>query len=306
MNADPTRSAFLKAGAVTLGALLMPSRSSGGATLERRIPRTGEAIPAIGLGTWQVFDVAGDLAGMAQAKETLKVFAELGGRAVDSSPMYGSSESVTGQLAVELGVRPKLFVATKVWTSGRQAGIRQMEDSMKKLRVDRLDLMQVHNLVDADTHLATLRDWKASGRVRYTGVTHYHSGAHVDLEKYVKRGDIDFIQVNYSIAEPEADRRLLRAAADSGIAVIVNRPFAEGALFRQVRGRPLPDWAKDFGCDSWAQLFLRWILAQAAVTCVIPATRSQAHMADNLGAASGPLPDEAARRKICAYFKRDA
>ena len=283
----------------------MPSRSIGGATLERRIPRTGESIPAIGLGTWQVFDVAGDAAGMAQAKETLKVFVELGGRVVDSSPMYGSSESVTGQLAAELGVRPKLFVATKVWTSGRQAGVRQMEDSMKKLRVERLDLMQVHNLVDADTHLATLRDWKASGRIRYAGITHYHSGAHADLEKYLKRGDIDFIQVNYSIAEPEAERRLLRAAADSGTAVIVNRPFAEGAMFRQVRGRPLPDWAKDAGCDSWAQLFLKWILAQPAVTCVIPATRNPAHMADNLGAASGLLPDEVARRKMSAYFKRE-
>jgi diketogulonate reductase-like aldo/keto reductase len=193
-----------------------------------------------------------------------------------------------------------------VWTSGEQAGIHQMEDSMKKLRIERLDLMQVHNLVDADTHLATLRDWKASGRVRYAGVTHYHAGAHAELEKYVKRGNIDFIQVNYSIAEPEAERRLLRAAADSGTAVMVNRPFAEGAIFSQVRGRPLPDWAKEIGCNSWAQFFLKWILAQPAVTSVIPATRNPAHMADNLGAASGPLPDEATRRKMSAYFKRDA
>jgi diketogulonate reductase-like aldo/keto reductase len=301
-----TRRAFLKAGAVTLGALLMTSRSGEGAALERRIPKTGELIPAIGLGTWQVFDVVGDAAGMAQAKETLKVFVERGGRAVDSSPMYGSSESVTGQLAVELGARARLFVATKVWTSGRQAGIRQMEDSMKKLRVERLDLMQVHNLVDADTHLATLHDWKASGRVRYAGVTHYHAGAHADLENFVKRGDVDFIQVNYSLAEPEADRRLLRAAADHATAVMVNRPFAEGAMFRQVKSRPLPDWAKELGCDSWAQFFLKWILAQPAVTCVIPATRNPAHMADNLGAASGPLPDEAMRRKMAAYFKKDA
>ena len=281
----------------------MPANARGGAIVERRIPKTGEAIPAIGLGTWQVFDVAGNAAEMAQAKETLKVFIELGGRVVDSSPMYGSSESVTGQLASELGVRAKLFVATKVWTSGKQAGIRQMEDSMKKLRVERLDLMQVHNLQDTDTHLATLRDWKATGRVRYVGVTHYHSGAHADLERFVKRGDIDFIQVNYSLAEPEANRRLLQAATDSRIAVIVNRPFAEGAMFRQVKGKPLPDWAKDIGCASWAQFFLKWILANPAVTCAIPATRNPAHMADNMGAASGPLPDEATRRKMSAYFK---
>jgi len=282
--------------------MLMPAHARGAAMIERRIPKTGESIPAIGLGTWQVFDVAGNAAEMAQAKETLKVFVELGGRAIDSSPMYGSSESVTGQLATELGVRAKLFVATKVWTTGRQAGIRQMEDSMKKLRVERLDLMQVHNLQDTDTHLATLRDWKAAGRVRYVGITHYHSGAHADLERFVKRGDIDFIQVNYSIAEPEADRRLLRAAADNRVAVIVNRPFVAGEMFRQVKGKPLPDWAKEIGCTSWAQFFLKWILAHPAVTCAIPATRNPAHLTDDLGAASGPLPDEAMRRKMSAYF----
>jgi len=280
----------------------MPRESSAGGVIERRIPKTGESLPAIGLGTWQVFDVAGDAARMAQARDTLKGFVELGGRVVDSSPMYGSSEAVTGQLASELGARPKLFVATKVWTTGRQAGIRQMEDSMRTLRVERLDLMQVHNLVDADTHLATLSAWKASGRVRYAGVTHYHAGAHADLERLIKRGDIDFVQVNYSLAEPEAERRLLRAAADSSTAVIVNRPFAEGAMFRRVKGKPVPEWAKDIGCASWAQFFLKWILAQPAVTCVIPATRNPAHVADNVNAASGPPPDEAMRRKMSAYF----
>jgi diketogulonate reductase-like aldo/keto reductase len=299
---DATRRAFLKTGAVALGAMLMPGESSGDGVLERRIPKTGESVPAVGLGTWQVFDVAGDAAEMAQARDTLKAFVGLGGRVVDSSPMYGSSESVTGQLASELGVRAKLFVATKVWTSGRQAGIRQMEDSMRKLRVERLDLMQVHNLVDADTHLATLSDWKASGRVRYAGVTHYHAGAHAELERFLKRGDVDFVQVNYSLAEPEAERRLLRAAADSRTAVIVNRPFSEGAMFRRVKGKPVPEWARDIGCASWAQFFLKWILGQPAVTCVIPATRNPAHVADNLNAASGPPPDEAMRRKMSGYF----
>ncbi len=271
--------------------------------LARRVPKTGEAIPAVGLGTWQVFDVASDAKEKAQAQETLKVFVELGGRVIDSSPMYGSSESVTGELAAALGVKAKLFVATKVWTSGKQAGIRQMEDSMRKLRVERLDLMQVHNLVDARTHLATLREWKNAGRVRYLGVTHYHAGAHADLEKIIRPGDIDFVQVNYSLAEPEADRRLLAAAADSRTAVIVNRPFAEGSMFRRVRDKALPAWAQEIGCASWAQFFLKWILGHPAVTCAIPGTRNPKHVADNLGAASGPLPDEAMRRRMSVYFE---
>ncbi len=282
----------------------MPQGSSAAnGPLARRVPKTGEAIPAVGLGTWQVFDVASDAKEKAQAHETLKVFVELGGRVIDSSPMYGSSESVTGELAAALGIGAKLFVATKVWTSGRQAGIRQMEESMRKLRVERLDLMQVHNLVDASTHLATLREWKTAGRVRYLGVTHYHAGAHADLEKIIRPGDVDFVQVNYSLAEPEAGRRLLAAAADSRTAVIVNRPFAEGAMFRRVRGAPLPAWAREIGCASWAQFFLKWILGHPAVTCAIPGTRNPKHVADNLGAASGPLPDEAMRRRMSVYFE---
>ena len=271
--------------------------------LQRPIPKTGETIPAVGLGTWQAFDVAGDAAETAQAREALKALVDLGGRVIDSSPMYGSAESVSGQLADELRVKAKLFVATKVWTSGKQAGIRQMEDSMRKLRVERLDLMQVHNLVDAGTHLATLRDWKSAGRVRYLGVTHYHAGAHADLEKIIRPGDIDFVQENYSLAEPEADRRLLAVAADSRTALIVNRPFAEGSLFRRVKDKPLPDWATEIGCASWAQFFLKWILGHPFVTCAIPGTRNPKHVADNLGAASGPLPDEAMRRRMSVYFE---
>jgi len=271
--------------------------------LQRPIPKTGETIPAVGLGTWQAFDVAGDAAETAQAREALKAFVDLGGRLIDSSPMYGSAESVSGQLADELRVKAKLFVATKVWTSGKQAGIRQMEDSMRKLRVEHLDLMQVHNLVDAGTHLATLRDWKSAGRVRYLGVTHYHAGAHADLEKIIRPGDVDFVQVNYSLAEPEADRRLLAAAADSRTAVIVNRPFAEGSMFRRVKDKPVPDWAKEIGCASWAQFFLKWILGHPSVTCAIPGTRNPKHVADNLAAASGPLPDEAMRRRMSVYFE---
>ena len=280
----------------------MPAARAAGPILQRPIPKTGETIPAVGLGTWQAFDIAGDSAGTAQAREALKTLVELGGRVIDSSPMYGSAESVSGQLAEELGVKAKLFVATKVWTSGRQAGIRQMEDSMRKLRVQRLDLMQVHNLVDAGTHLATLREWKKAGRVRYLGVTHYNAGAHRDLEHAIRPGDLDFLQVNYSLAEPEAERSLLAAAVASRTAVIVNRPFAEGAMFGRVKGKALPEWAKEIGCATWAQYFLKWILGHPAVTCVIPGTRNATHVADNLGAAAGPLPDEAARRRMAAHF----
>jgi len=270
--------------------------------LRRPIPKTGESVPAVGLGTWQGFDVGGNAAETAEARHALKTLVDLGGRVIDSSPMYGTAETVCGRLAEELRIQSQIFVATKIWTSGKQAGIRQMEDSMRKLRVERLDLMQVHNLVDAPTHLATLRGWKKAGRVRYLGVTHYHAGAHADLERYIKPGDIDFVQVNYSLAEPEAERRLLRVAASTGTAVIVNRPFAEGSMFGRVKGRPLPEWAREIGCASWAQYFLKWILASPAVTCVIPGTRNARHVADNLGAASGPLPDDAMRKKMAAHF----
>jgi len=290
----------------TLGALaglaLVGSVRAREAMHTRAIPASGERLPVVGVGTWQTFDVGGDAAARAALQEVLRTFFAGGGRVVDSSPMYGSSESVAGRLAAELGVKAKLFVATKVWTSGREAGIRQMDDSMRKLRVEHLDLMQVHNLVDVQTHLATLRDWKKTGRVRYLGVTHYHSGAHADLEKIIRPGDVDFVQVNYSLAEPEADRRLLAAAADSRTAVIVNRPFAEGAMFRRVRDRPLPEWAREVGCASWAQYFLKWILAHPAVTCAIPGTRNPKHVADNLGAAKGLLPDEEMRRRMASYF----
>jgi aryl-alcohol dehydrogenase-like predicted oxidoreductase len=271
----------------------------------RPIPASGELLPAVGLGTWQVFDVAGQAEELAQARAALARFAELGGTVVDSSPMYGASESVLGELAAGLGVHKRLFFATKVWTSGREAGIRQMEQSIARMRVAHkgpLDLMQVHNLVDAATHLATLRDWKAAGRVRYVGVTHYHEGAYPELERFLRSGGIEFVQLNYSLAERTADRRLLGMAADSRIAVIVNRPFAGAALFGRVAGRPLPAWAAEFGCASWAQFFLKWILGHPAVTCAIPGTRNARHIDDNLAAATGALPDAATRRKMAAYI----
>ncbi len=297
-----SRREILRLGAAAAGVLLMGGPARSQARLERAIPRSGERLPAVGLGTWQVFDVAGDARELQQARETLREFVTGGGRVIDSSPMYGSSEAVTGQLATELGVADRLFVATKVWTSGRQAGIRQMEDSMRKLRVQRLDLMQVHNLVDVQTHLATLAEWKAAGRVRYVGITHYHAGGHAELERLLRRGDIDFVQVNYSLAEPQAGTRLLAAAAEAKVAVIVNRPFAEGAMFGRVRGKAVPGWARAAGCAPRAQFFLKWILAEPAVTCAIPGTRNPRHVVDNLGAMAGALPDAALRRRMTEHY----
>ncbi len=272
---------------------------------KRKIARTGEVLPVVGLGTWQAFDIAGDTAAIAEAQEALRVFVQLGGALIDSSPMYGSAEAVVGDLAAALSIHAKLFVATKVWTSGRDAGIKQMESSFKKLQIDRkgsLDLMQVHNLVDTGEHLATLRAWKREGRVRYLGVTHYNASAHDALARVLESESVDFMQVNYSIAEPAADRRLLDVAAATGTAVIVNRPFAEGAMFGRIKGKPLPGFAQELGCTSWAQLFLKWICGHPAVTCAIPGTRNPKHVTDNLGAAVGPLPDLAMRNRIRDAF----
>lgn len=286
---------------------LMTSTNADAKLLARTIPKSGESIPAIGLGTWQVLDIAGNRAARAEARAALARFVELGGRLVDSSPMYGSAESVVGELAQELGVRERLFLATKVWTRGREAGIRQMEESLRKMRIPRdraLDLMQVHNLLDAKTHLAVLREWKAAGRIRYLGITHYHESAYAEIEQLIRAAAPDFVQLNYSLAERTAGARLLGVAAETGTAVIVNRPFAEGAMFRRVRRKPLPPWAADFDCASWAQFFLKWILSHPAVTCAIPGTRSPQHVADNLAAARGRLPDEAMRRRMAGHLDR--
>ena len=272
------------------------------AMLMRRVPSDGETLPAVGLGTWQTFDVGGSAAERQPLREVLRRFTALGGRVVDSSPMYGQAESVVGDLAVELSPSPPLFVATKVWTSGREAGVAQMERSLKRLRVVRLDLMQVHNLVDWQTHLRTVRDWKAAGRVRYVGVTHYTASAYGDLERIMRGEPLDFVQLNYSLAEREAEARLLPLAAERGIAVLVNRPYAEGALFRRVRGRALPPWAAEIDCQSWGQFFLKWILAHPAVTAVLPATSNPEHLTDNMGAGTGAIPDAATRTRMAAHL----
>jgi len=280
------------------------SAGAASAMLQRPIPSSGEAIPAIGLGTWRTFDVGGSPAERAPLEEVLQRFVALGGQVVDSSPMYGAAESVLGDLGAALAVTDRLFLATKVWTSGREAGIAQMEQSFQRLRVRRLDLMQVHNLLDWRTHLRALRAWKQAGRIRYLGVTHYTASAYDELERVLRSEPLDFVQVNYSLGEREAERRILPLARERGIAVLVNRPFSEGGLFRRVRGQALPAWAAEVGCTSWAQIFLKWILAHPAVTCVIPATSRPQHVLDNMTAGTGALPDAATRDRMAALVAR--
>ena len=265
----------------------------------RIFPQEKVKLPKIGLGTWQTFDVGGDAAARAPLREVLKL---LNGNVVDSSPMYGSSETVAGDLIAELGLRERLFIATKVYTSGRDEGIQQMETSFKRLRVERMDLMQVHNLVDVATHTKTLQDWQAQGRIRHIGITHYTASAYAEMERWLKTGAYDFVQINYSLAERDAEKRLLPLAKEKNVAVIINRPFAEGALFRRTKGKPLPPWATELGIASWAQYFLKWIVSHPAVTCAIPGTGRPEHMRDNLAAAQGPLPDAATRKRMTEYF----
>ena len=288
-------------------AVIPPARATT-APLKRAIPKTGELLHAVGLGTWQTFDVGGDAGGRAAAREVLGRFVKAGGQMVDSSPMYGSSESVVGDLVADLGVEKSLFLATKVWSSGREAGIRQMEESMRRMRTLTLnpramDLMQVHNLTDVKTQLKTLREWKAQGRIHYLGITHYHEGAYPELERLIKSEQLDFAQFNYNVVTTAAEERLLPVCAEYRTAVIVNRPFEEGELFRRVKGRELPKWAQEFDCNSWAQFFLKFILAHPAVTCAIPATRNPDYLVDNMGAALGRLPDAAMRRRMVQYMR---
>jgi diketogulonate reductase-like aldo/keto reductase len=295
-----TRRALLQ---LALAAGLLPMTGAAApAPIRRAIPRTGEMLPVIGLGTWQTFNVGASASARAPLREVLAEFIKLGGKVVDSSPMYGESEQVVGDLVADLGAHDKLFLATKVWTSGRDAGIRQMEQSFRLLRTQRMDLMQVHNLVDWRTHLATLRQWQEQGRVRYIGVTHYTESAYDELERVLKSEQLDFVQINYSIGERAADKRILSLAAERRVAVIANRPFVEGALFQKVRGQELPPWAKDFDCASWGQFFLKFVISHPAITCAVPATSKVKHLVDNMGAGTGALPDAKTRERMARYF----
>jgi diketogulonate reductase-like aldo/keto reductase len=308
------REAATVIGGTTAGLLLPLQASRGQAKSEsstmlvRIIPSSGEKLPVIGLGTWQKFDVDLTPDTRKPLEEVLSLFVKLGGRVIDSSPMYGRAEEVIGELTSALGIREKfatanpsgggLFLATKVWTRGKENGIKSMERSLALLRTNRIDLMQVHNLLDVETHLATLRQWKEQGRIRYLGVTHYNSSAFPEVEKILRTEKLDFLQINYSLMEREAEQRILPLARERGVAVIVNRPFGAGDLFDKVRSKPLPDWAADFDFRSWAQFFLKWIVANPAVTCAIPATGKPQHLEDNMQAGFGRLPDASTRRRM--------
>jgi diketogulonate reductase-like aldo/keto reductase len=271
--------------------------STAAARLERPIPSTGEKVPAIGLGTWITFDAGYQPGARDPLLPVMRGFLASGGTLVDSSPMYGSAEAVVGDLWSQLR-RPPMFSATKIWTLGRGAGMAQVERSMKLWGVERLDLVQVHNLLDWRTHLATLEAMKREGRIRYVGVTTSHGSRHDELERIMRERRLDFVQFTYSVADRDADARLLPLARDRGIAVIANRPFDGGHLFTRVRGKPLPGWAREIDCANWAQAFLKFIVAHPAVTCAIPATSDPAHLAENMGALAGALPDAGLRARI--------
>ena len=265
---------------------------------KRAIPSSNEKLPVVGLGTWQTFDAGTSAEERAPLKDVLKNLVAKGGTVVDSSPMYGSAEQVVGDLSAELGLNQKLFIATKVWTNGESEGIQQMNRSMALLKRTKIDLMQIHNLVDWQTHLKTLRDWKEQGKIRYLGITHYTESAFSSLEQILKTNNIDFLQINYSMLSRKAEERLFPLAQEKNVAVIINQPFESGQLFNRVKGKTLPGWASEFDCKSWGQFFLKFILAQEAVTCVIPGTSKPHHMVDNLGAGFGKLPTAAHLRQM--------
>jgi diketogulonate reductase-like aldo/keto reductase len=283
------------------GAAALPLRAAPDARLVRTIPATGEKLPAIGLGTWITFDVTGQRE-RAVRGEVLRAFFDAGGRLVDSSPMYGASEETIG--AAMPGNSKALFSATKVWTVGALAGRRQMENSVRLWKLPRVDLMQVHNMLDWETHLPILKQMKAEGRVRYIGVTTSHGRRHDLLERIMATEPIDFVQFTYNLNDRDAEERLLPFAAEKRLAVIINRPFDGGELFGAKTRRPLPGWAAEIGCSSWAEAFLKWIVAHPAVTCAIPATSKPAHLAENMRALAGPLPDAALRKRIADDYAR--
>ncbi|MBC7780689.1 MAG: aldo/keto reductase [Proteobacteria bacterium] len=277
--------------------------------IERVIPKSGEPVPIMGLGTFRAFDIDSHSMQFEGLTRVLALFGARGGRVVDCSPMYGKAEAVLGDLRAGAGAPSvhDMFVATKVWTQGRAEGVAQMERSMQRLRAPRIDLMQVHNLVDVTTHLDTLAAWKDEGRIRYVGITHYHGGAFAALEKLMRTRSIDFVQFNYNALDREAERSLFPAAAETGTAVLVNRPLGQGDLVASTRGKPVPGWASDAGYRSWAQLALGFVIANPAVTCVIPATGDAEHLADNLDASTlsdvRPIPDAAFARRVVAALE---
>ncbi|HYC70156.1 MAG TPA: aldo/keto reductase [Opitutaceae bacterium] len=297
-----TRRDFLRLSAGT-AALATAFPGMADSPAQARIPSTGEPLARVGLGTWRTFDVGADAGRRARLADVLRALVAGGGSVVDTSPMYGTSPAVLGDLVAETGLRDRLFLATKVWISGDARGREQMDEQFRLLRTERVELMQVHNLVDWTTQLATLRRWKEEGRIRHVGITHYQRGALPDVLRVVRAERLDFVQYPLSLEEPAAAGELVKLCAERGAAFIANRPFGEGGALSRVRGIPLPPWAAELGIRSWAQFLLKWILAHPEVTCTIPGTGNPAHMTENLAAAHGAPLDPAGRDRLAAHWR---
>lgn len=301
---DIVKSIGLSGCAMLLDPMFSFAKTNQKMMLKRTIPASGEKIPVIGLGSWQQFDIGQAASERAALTEVLKEMEALGGKLIDASPMYGRAEEVIGALTTQLKNNDKFFFATKVWTTGKEQGIAQMNDSFRKMGRKKIELMQIHNLQDWQTHLKTLKDWKAQGKIKYIGITHYTDSAHSRLEEIVKSKEVDFVQFNYSIRSRNAEKSLLNAAKDNGVAVIINEPFEQGALFRAVKGKELPSFAAEYDIKSWAQYFLKYIVSHEAVTCAIPGTSDVKHVVDNLGAGLGKLPDAVGRKKMIEWIEK--
>jgi diketogulonate reductase-like aldo/keto reductase len=302
--ASPLRRRVLRALAAGAAAPLWPQHAFGQqlAPLMRAIPATGELLPVIGVGSWITFNVPPKTPAAAALVPVLQTFFERGGAMIDSSPMYGYSEAIIGEMLAQVP-HPRLFSATKIWTIGKTLGRLQFERSLKLWRVPKLDLVHVHNILDWETHLETLKELKAAGAVRYIGVTTSEGAKHPEMERVLQRERLDFVQFTYNFADRRVEERLLPLAAERKIAVVINRPFDGGRLFSVVRGKPLPAWAREIDCENWAQFFLKFIVSHPAVTCAIPATRQVAHMAENIGALYGRLPDAELRKRMQRYME---
>ena len=296
-----TRRDALLAGA-SLGMTPLFGRTEERKMIDRLIPASGERLPVIGLGTYSVFDVDSAPTEITKRREIVELLLGEGGSVVDTSPMYNRSESVIGDIIEAGAPRKPMFIATKVWTDGRDTGIEQMRRSAELMNTEVIDLMQVHNLRDTRTHMKTIHEWQEQGRIRYNGLTHYRASALDALEAAVREYRPQFVQINYSLGEREADERFLPLMQELGVAVLINRPYQTGVLFSALRGLELPGWATDFAA-SWGQFFLKFIVSHPAVTCVIPATSKPHHMQDNLEAGFGRLPDAATRKRMIDFMK---
>jgi aryl-alcohol dehydrogenase-like predicted oxidoreductase len=301
-----SRRTFIRTAAALSAGLALAPRWLAGASrdpIQRSIPSSGERLPVIGMGTSGTFDVGDDPGARARLAEVLQALFEHGGTVIDTSPMYGRAEAVVGDLLKAIQHSGPLFAATKVWIDGKHPGIEQMQQSMRLMGVDVMDLMQIHNLRDWKTHLGTLRQWKEQGRIRYIGITTSHGRSHDELERIMRTESLDFVQFSYSLADRAVEKRLLPLAADRGIATLINRPFERGDMFHKAKGKPLPEWSADLDCRSWGQFFLKFILGHPAVTCVIPATAKVQHMRDNMAAGFGQVPDASLREKMVKFYE---